>query len=133
LKLLQLLMSVLLELPLLRLLIMCPLLLPLLLQQKTLLALFLLFLILLFPPLLSLLLVLPLLPFLNGMEPNGPWCLSLDLRALYPLVRDMSICRAWAILGLITNSDGVAHSPQLGWLGGSLLTLGARRLALSGG
>ena len=95
--------------------------------------LFLLFLLFLFPPLLLLLLVLPLLCFLNRMEPNGPWRPSLDLRGLNPLVHDTSASRARAVPGLITNSDGVTHSPRLGRLGGSLLTLGARRLTLSRG
>ena len=89
--------------------------------QTTLLSLFLL------PPLLLLLLVLPLLRFLDRMEPNGPWCPSLDLRGLDPLVRDMSASRIRTAPGLITNSDGVAHSPRLGRLGGSLLTLEVRR------
>ena len=153
LKLLQLslpmLLQLLLELHLLLLLLLLPLLclLLLLLHQRLLLLLlpvqtvllllfffyffFFFFLPLLFPPP-SLLLILLLL-LLDRVEPNGPQCPSLGLGSLNPLVRDMSACRAWAFPGLITNSDGVAHSPQLGWLGGSLLTLGARRLALSGG
>ena len=68
-----------------------------------------------FPPLL---LVIPLL-LLDGVEPNGPWNPSLN-----PLIRGTR---------LIANSDGVAHSPLLGRLRGSLLTMRTRRLAPSGG
>jgi hypothetical protein len=40
---------------------------------------------------------------------------------------------ARAIPRLITYSDGVTHPSRLGWLGGSLLTIGTRRLDLSSG
>ena len=73
-----------------------------------------------FPPLL---LVIPLL-LLDGVESNGPWNPSLNLRGLNPLIRGTR---------LIANSDGVAHSPLLGRLRGSLLTMRTRRLAPSGG
>jgi hypothetical protein len=152
LKLLQLslpmLLQLLLELHLLLLLLLLPLLclLLLLLHQRLLLLLpvqtvllllfffyffFFFFLPLLFPPP-SLLLILLLL-LLDRVEPNGPQCPSLGLGSLNPLVRDMSACRAWAFPGLITNSDGVAHSPQFGRLGGSLPTSGTRHLTLSRG
>ena len=81
------------------------------------------------PPLLLDLFIL----LLDGLEPDGPWCPSLDLRGPDPLAHNTNACRARAVLGLIPNSDGVAHSPRLGRLGGSLLTMGTRHLALSRG
>ena len=95
------------------------LLLPQLFQQTT----FLLLLLLLFlflPPLFLLILLLFLL--LDDMEPSGQQRPPLDLRGLDPLDPRF-----------ITNSDWVALSPQIRRLGGSLLTLGARRFALARG
>jgi len=80
-----------------------------------------------------LLLVLLLLLFVNGMEPNGPWRPPHNLGGLDALVRDAIARQTWAVPGFITNSDWVALSPQLGRLGGSLLTFGASRFTLTRG
>ena len=47
------------------------------------------------------LVVLPLL-LLDGVEPDGPWRPSLNLRGLDPLIHGTK---------LVADSDGVAHSP----------------------
>jgi len=77
-----------------------------------------------FPPLF--LILLP--PLLDGVMPEGPWCSFLNVGGLDLLVRGASVCRVRTTTRPITDSDGVTHSPKLGWLGGSLLALGARRL-----
>ena len=57
------------------------------------------------------LLLLILLLLLDRVKPDGPRRPSRSLRGLDPLVRGVSICRARAITRLISDSDGVAHSP----------------------
>jgi hypothetical protein len=66
-----------------------------------------------FPPLLLVL----LLPLLDRVKPDGPLRLSLNLRGLNPLVRGVIVYRARAVIRLITDSDGVSHSPDLGGSG----------------
>lgn len=60
-----------------------------------------------------------LLLFFSGVEPGGPRCPSLGSMGFDPLSRGAVTCWERAFLGLITDSDRVVLSPELGWLGGS--------------
>ena len=84
----------------------------------------------LLPRLLLTLLLLLLLLLLDGVELDRPWCPPRNGGDLNLLVHGTGVPRRPVAASSITNSDRVRLNPRSGRLGGSLLSLGPRRLSL---